>query len=107
MPPTDKDFRRSLVREPVVIGTLVLSGVLLLPVVVYFVGKLVFGDYEGGGYGDFFSALIGRLQGGETSAWFLVLSPLLLVLLLRGLWWGWRASANVRPAPLRRENAEL
>ena len=64
---------------------------------VYFVGRVVFGDYEGAGYGDFFSALTDRLQAGEPAAWFLVLSPLLLVLLVRGLWWGWRASAEVRP----------
>ncbi len=96
MLPPDKNLRRPLLRELAFNAALVLAGVLLLPLGVYFVGQWVFGDYEGGAYGDFFAALTDRLQAGETSAWFLVLSPLLLVLLVRGLWWGWRTTADLR-----------
>jgi hypothetical protein len=88
------DFRRSLLRELVVDAGLVVAGLLLLPVAVYFVGQVVFGAYEGDGYAGFFSAVTDRLQGGEASAWFLVLSPLILVSILRGTWWGWQLSAG-------------
>lgn len=85
------DFRRSLIREVLLDTGLVLVGLLLLPIAVYFVGQVVFGTYEGEGYAGFFSAVANRLRGGEAAAWFLVLSPLILVSILRGAWWGWRA----------------
>lgn len=85
--------RRTLRRELVFDVGLLLFGVLLLPVAVFLVGQLVFGPYEGSGYGEFYSALLGRLVGGDFAAWFLVLSPLLVVLGLRAVAWGWRASA--------------
>jgi hypothetical protein len=88
------DFRRSLFRELIVDLGLVLAGLLLLPIAVYFVGQLVFGPYQGEGYAGFFSAVTDRLGGGEASAWFLVLSPLILVSILRSAWWGWQKTAT-------------
>lgn len=87
--------RRPVRREVFLNGGLFLFGILLLPVAVYLVGQLVFGRYEGDGFGEFFASLLGRLLGGDFAAWFLVLSPLLIVLVLRGIAWGWRASARV------------
>lgn len=84
---------RKLKQEVVFHVVLLLFGILLLPLAVFFVGQLVFGQYEGDGYGGFYSALFGRLVGGDFAAWFLVLSPLLIVLVLRGIARGWRASA--------------
>jgi hypothetical protein len=91
------DFRRSLIRELIVDLGLVLAGLLLLPIAVYFVGQLVFGPYEGEGYAGFFTAVTDRLGGGEASAWFLVLSPLILVSILRSAWWGWQRTATRVP----------
>lgn len=85
--------RRRLKQEVVFHVGLLLFGMLLLPLAVYLVGQLVFGRYEGDGYGGFYSALLGGLVGGDFVAWFLVLSPLLLVLVLRGIARAWRASA--------------
>jgi hypothetical protein len=88
---------RALVRELVLDGGLLLIGVFLLPLVVYLVGKLVFGTYGGDGLGAFFGDVIGRLTSGSAAAWFLVLSPLIVVSILRCVAWGWRASAAPRP----------
>jgi len=75
--------RRTVRREVFLNGGLLLFGVLLLPLAVYLVGQVVFGQYEGDGIGEFFMSLLGRLSGGDFAAWFLVLSPLLIVLVLR------------------------
>lgn len=94
MPAAGDRFRRSLIRESASGLALLLFGLLLLPVAVYVIGGRVFGPYEGDGLGGFFAGLMGRLADGNGSAWFLVLSPLLLVLAVRALAWSWRALAN-------------
>lgn len=90
----ESDTRRTLLRETVLNGGLVLFGIVLLPVAVFIVGRVVFGTYEGDGFGGFFGALLARLFSGELAAWFLVLSPLLIVLIIRGIVLGWRLSAR-------------
>ena len=56
---------------------LLLFGLILLPIAVFFVGNLVFGDYGASGFSGFFNALSGKIRGGEWDAWFLILSPYL------------------------------
>lgn len=73
---------------------LLLAGLLLLPLAVFLVGDFVFGDYEGDGYGQFFESLLGRLADGERFAWFLVLSPYLVVQLSRMLVFAWRVTGE-------------
>ena len=94
MPAADDRFRRLLIRESAGGLALLLFGLLLLPVAVYFIGGRVFGSYEGDGFGGFFGGVMGRLAAGNGWAWFLVLSPLLLVVTIRVLAWGWRALAD-------------
>ncbi len=91
---TPKFSQNPLAREALVLLGLFVCGILVLPIAVFGVGKLVFGAYEGDGYGGFFSDLLGRLGGGNGAAWFLVLSPLLVVLLFRCLAWCWRFLAG-------------
>ena len=93
MPAKQTLLKHAAVREAVIFLSLLLFGVLLLPVAVYFVGQTVFGNYAGGGYGDFFSSLAGKLLGFEWAAWFLVLSPWLAVMTLRLMASGWRRTA--------------
>ncbi len=93
MSAADDRFRRLLIRESTRGLALLLFGLLLLPVAVFFIGGRVFGAYEGDGLGGFFSGLMGRLADGNGWAWFLVLSPLLLVIAVRAIAWGWRALA--------------
>ncbi|MDJ0699844.1 MAG: hypothetical protein QNJ07_08315 [Woeseiaceae bacterium] len=88
-------MKRVAIREAVVFLSLLLFGVLLLPLAVYFVGQAVFGAYGGSGYGEFFSSLAAKLISFEWVAWFLVLSPYLAIQTVRLTWRGWRASATL------------
>ena len=87
-----------LVREAIVLVVLLLAGLLLLPVAIFVVGDVVFGDYGGDGYGEFFESMLGRLAGGDRFAWFLVLSPYLVVQLFRMLGLAWRLTGST-PKP--------
>lgn len=65
-------------KEIVIFLALLPTGLLLLPVIIYYVGKAVFGAYEGSGFMTFFGRLYSELLGGELVVWFLVLSPYLV-----------------------------
>ena len=78
-------------RELVIAATLFGCGFLLLPPSVYWVGKQVVGDYAGDGgllaladqiWSDFFTL--------DPAAWVLVLSPYLLVQIVRLIRRTWR-----------------
>lgn len=69
--------RQRLVRESGFFFGLLFFGVVILPLGIFLIGQLVFGEYGDDGYGDFFGALATKLLGGEPVAWFLVLSPYL------------------------------
>lgn len=75
-------MKSRLVNEFVLFSVLLAVGFLLLPLAVYGVGNVIFGAYSGG-YGRFFGALSHRLVHADFSAWFLVLSPYLVVQTVR------------------------
>jgi hypothetical protein len=85
-------------REVTWFGGLLLAGLVILPLSIYMVGRAVFGDYGGGGLGDFYEELLGRLVRGEPVVWFLLLSPYLLWQLCRLTIWGFRRGGR-RQAP--------
>ena len=87
-----KPLKKILVREAVLLCWLLVAGIVLLPIAVWFVGQGVFGEYGGSGFGDFFAELNLRILLGDRVAWFLVLSPYLAVSTLRLTIWAWRAS---------------
>ena len=63
---------------------LILLGFVVLPVMVYLVGQVVIGGYEGdGGLLGLFIAIYRSLGRGELATWVLVLSPYLVVQLAR------------------------
>ena len=62
---------------------LLLAGLILLPIAIYLVGDLVFGEYGGEGYSGFFLAILTELTKGTLTIWFLVLSPYIIWQLLR------------------------
>ena len=70
---------------------LLLFGLVVLPVCIWFTGKTVFGAYGGAGYGEFFGALSGRIRSFDLLAWLLVLSPWLVWQVARLMLFGWRA----------------
>lgn len=86
---------QSLKNEAALFTGLLFFGLVLLPVAIWFVGKAVFGAYGGMGYGDFFGTLIGKIRGGDLVAWFLVLSPWLVLQIGRLMALGWRAAAKL------------
>ena len=71
-------MKTAVMREATWLAGLLLVGLVLLPLSIYVVGTLVFGEYGGGGLADLYADLIGRFLGGEPVAWFLLLSPYLL-----------------------------
>ncbi|MDZ7770918.1 MAG: hypothetical protein U5K38_18645 [Woeseiaceae bacterium] len=91
-----------LKRELALFLILMLFGILLLPIAIYFVGDAIFGDYAGAGFSDFYSTLHEALRGGELMVWYLVLSPYVILQLLRLTLYGFRRD---RPAPARRNTS--
>lgn len=78
-------------KEAALFAGLLFLGLVLLPVVIWFVGKAVFGAYGGAGYAEFYGTLSGKIRSGNLVAWFLVLSPWLALQVVRLTAFGWRA----------------
>ena len=70
-------------REGLIALTLLIAGLSLVPVAIWFVGRGVFGGCDGDGFGGFYAELLARLGDPSLVAWFLVLSPLLGVVTIR------------------------
>ncbi|MDJ0906787.1 MAG: hypothetical protein QNI96_12255, partial [Woeseiaceae bacterium] len=70
-------------RELALFLGLLLAGLVLLPIAIYWMGPRVLGEFGGTGFADFFGSLAVRLRAGEYGAWFLVLSPYLAIQVLR------------------------
>ena len=85
----------NLRKEAAVLAGFLFCGLVLLPVVVWFVGKAVFGAYGGAGFADFYGTLSGKIRSGDPAAWFLVLSPWLAWQVVRLTVFGWRAAAKM------------
>lgn len=83
-------MNKTVIRELILFVSLALAGIALVPPAVFFVGGLVFGDYGGDGFGQFFEALLGKLVRIDRFAWLLVLAPYIVLQLLRGMRIAWR-----------------
>lgn len=86
---------RVLRKEAAVFAGFLFFGLVLLPVLIWFVGKAVFGAYGGAGFADFFGTLSGKIRSGDLAAWFLVLSPWLAWQAMRLTVLGWRKAAKM------------
>jgi len=59
-------------------------GLGVLPGLVYLVGQEILGDYEGAdGLATLYGAIVSALLRGQLFAWILVLSPYLVIVLVR------------------------
>lgn len=76
-------------------------GIVLIPIAIYLIGGVVFGDYGDQSFGKFFSALGSKLLAADKASWFLVLSPYLGISVLRLMVWGWKKSAQPRQTAAR------
>lgn len=72
--------------------SLLLAGLVLLPLAIYLTGQSVFGEYGGAGFADFYGRISGELREGRPVVWFLVLSPYLILTLLRLTVWAFQKS---------------
>jgi hypothetical protein len=82
MSQTQDHIRNTAKQEAVLLLWLLLAGLFLLPVVIYFIGHTMFGEFSGG-FMAFYGLLHSELRGGEIAVWFLVLSPYIVWQLLR------------------------
>ncbi|MGI9205547.1 MAG: hypothetical protein ACR2Q3_16145 [Woeseiaceae bacterium] len=62
-------------RECALFLVLFLTGIFVLPSIIYLVGDAMFGDYGGTGFSAFYGELHSRFRAGDLGVWFLVLAP--------------------------------
>lgn len=95
MSATPSPLLQILKKETAILAVLLFLGLVILPLLIWFVGKSVFGAYGGAGYADFFGTLSGKVRAGDLVAWFLILAPWLAVQVIRLAMAGWRLAAKV------------
>ncbi len=81
--------------ELAVAGLGLLSGVAILPVLIFYAGIAALGRYEGASLGHLFHSLFVGLGEGSIASWVVLLGPYGLYLLFKGLRFWWRASAHL------------
>ncbi len=86
-------FSTTLVNELLLFAGLLLFGFIIMPGLIYLIGGIVFGEFDGG-YLQFFGQLTRRLVNLNPVAWFLVLSPWLGILTVRITWLALRATSR-------------
>jgi len=87
-------IKQSLRKESALFTGLLFVGLVLVPFAVFSVGQVVFGDYGGIGYADFFATLSEKVRYFDGVAWFLILSPYIGWQCLRLLAAAWRVSGR-------------
>lgn len=85
-------FKQKAMNELALALSCIFAGLVLLPLAIYFTGQSVFGEYGGAGFADFFRRLSGDIREGRPVVWFLVLSPYLILMLLRFTIWAFQRS---------------
>lgn len=92
-------LRQRATKELALLSGFLFFGLVVMPIIIYYVGQSVFGVYGGVNYGDFYGTLSGKIRSGDYVAWFLILSPYLGWQTLRLTAFGWRISGhNNRPS---------
>lgn len=97
MSDSPRKLRRTLVSETLLLLALFLVGILILPIAIYFVGQMVFGEYGGNGFSDFYGRLHYELRTGLPVSWYLVMSPYLSWQLIRLTIYAFRRSRRLAP----------
>jgi len=89
-----KLFKQKALNETALALSFIFAGLVLLPLAIYFTGQSVFGEYGGAGFSDFYGRLSGEIREGRPAVWFLVLTPYLILMLLRLTIWAFRRSSH-------------
>jgi hypothetical protein len=88
-------FKQKVLNELALALAFIFGGLVLLPLAIYLTGQSVFGDYGGAGFSDFYRQLSGDVREGRPVVLFLILSPYLILMLMRLTIWAfvrsWRA----------------
>ena len=71
-----------------------LLGVILMPVLIFYAGVTALGRFEGVSLGHLYSSVFEGLREGSIASWAVILGPYGLYLLFRALRGWWRASAT-------------
>ena len=72
-----------------------LTGVGIMPVLIFYAGVATLGRYEGASLGHLYHSLFEGLGEASIAAWVVLLGPYGLYLLFKGLRAWWRASAHL------------
>jgi hypothetical protein len=72
-----------------------LTGVGIMPVLIFYAGVATLGRYEGAGLGPLYRSLFVGVREGSIASWVVLLGPYGLYLLFKGLRAWWRASARL------------
>jgi len=91
-----KPFKQKALNETALALSFFFAGLVLLPLAIYLTGQSVFGEYGGAGFADFYGRLSGEIWEGRPAVWFLVLTPYLILMLLRLTIWAFRKSSHAR-----------
>ncbi len=84
----------SIRKEALLLLIVFAAGIMLMPVAIYIIGQMIFGNYGGDGFGGFFSAIARKLVTADGVAWLLVASPYLVLQCLRITAYAWRRSGK-------------
>ena len=76
---------RGLTRELLTLGLCLVLGLLLMPVLIWLVGKAELGPYANGGLGSLLGDYYVALATGSLAYWLVALGPYGALWLLRGL----------------------
>jgi hypothetical protein len=74
---------QGVVRELLTLSLCAGIGLLVMPCLIFAVGRLVLGPYANGNLFTLWRALIAGLSSGAAAPWFIVLGPYLLVWIVR------------------------
>jgi hypothetical protein len=82
-----RTFREAppLRREALIAGLCLLTGLLVMPLLVWFAGRSTLGDYSHGGPFALLGDYLAGLARAEFAFWVMLLGPYAFVLLLRGV----------------------
>ncbi len=96
MPISPQSLKKTAKKESALFLCLLFTGLLILPLAVYLVGKSVFGEYGGTGFSAFYGALHSAIRAGDPVVLFLVLSPYAIWQLSRFTAWAFKQSLRRR-----------
>jgi hypothetical protein len=92
--PAHNSLKKIARKEFILFVLLFLAGLLFLPLLIYFIGKSIFGTYDGSGFATFYGTLHSEFRAGEPVVWFLMLSPYIVWQVFRLSIWAFRRPSS-------------